>query len=501
MKSFSFTFLSIIFLLYTGYLTNAQERSIEEALLSLDDYIENAMNDWQVPGLAIGIVKDSNVVFTKGYGHRDLESKLPVNENTLFAIGSCTKAFTSVCFGQLVDNKKANLDKPVINYLPNFELSDEYITKNVTARDLMSHRSGLPRHDLVWFGTDLNREKLFKSLKHLEFTKGLREQFQYNNLFYMTVGYMVGHISNQTWEQYTKKNILLPLEMTTSNFSVEQMSETNNFSYPYGLEDDKIKRIPFRNIDAIGPAGSINSSVKEMSNWLIMNLNKGKFNGKQIISNTYLKQAFSQQITTPLNNNIPEVMLPGYGLGWSSHSFRGYLRIAHGGGIDGFTSFVTLFPKESLGIVILTNSNTPISRILANVIAEKLLGTEEKDWHKESFEKYSEQKYKTPNAPKNLPIEGTSPTHELKAYVGDYNHPAYGTIHISLSDSGLVASRKPFETFLEHYHYDVFKATQKELTGRRMQFHYNLNGKIEKLTMRMEWAVPAIEFKKVPKTK
>jgi len=480
-----------------------EEKSIGELLKDFDEYVLKSMEDWEVPGLAVAVVRDSTLVFAKGYGYRDMENKLPVTENTLFAIGSCTKAFTAVSVGQLVDEGKVELDKPVRTYMPSFKMYDNYVSEHITPLDLMCHRSGLPRHDGVWYGTDLSRKDLMKTLQYLEPTKGLRETFQYQNLMFMAAGVLVETLSELSWEQYVKKNILTPLEMKTSNFSVNEMEQTDNFSYPYSKREKKFTRVPFRNLDAIGPAGSINSNVMEMSNWLIMQLNGGKFNGQTIISESFLKESHTPQMVAS-GSMTDEVFYSSYGLGWSITSYRGHLRIEHGGGIGGFVSSVCLLPKDSVGIVVLTNyDNARITGVIRNTIIDRLLELEEMDWHKKIFDPYkkAQEDQKDINAEDVSRLKGTKPSFPLKDYQGTYEHPAYGTFIVKLSDGRLVATHTPFKFSLEHYHLDIFEADDPIIGKQKFVFHYSVKGEIDKLTMNLQEGVSDIEFIRVPELK
>ena len=220
----------------------ALDKNINKKLDKLRTYINEIMKDSKVPGLAMGIVKDGKVILAEGFGSRDLEQKLPVTSKTLFAIGSCTKAFTTMAIGMLAEQGKVDWDKPVRNYLPAFELKDEYITANMTVRDLVTHRSGLPRHDALWYGSPLTRKEIFDRLKYLDFNAGFREKFQYNNLMFMTGGYLVGQVTNNTWEEFVAEQIFKPLGMTNSNFSVQTSQQAADFAQPYRIKDEKVEK-------------------------------------------------------------------------------------------------------------------------------------------------------------------------------------------------------------------------------------------------------------------
>jgi CubicO group peptidase (beta-lactamase class C family) len=500
-----FAYLLWVLLLQPIMFSSAQDerKPIGKLLNGFENYVSKSMEDWKVPGVAVAIVRDSSIVFVKGFGYRDMEKKLPVTEKTLFAIGSCTKAFTAVAVGELVDEGQIELNKPVRTYIPSFKMYDDYISEHITPRDLMCHRSGLPRHDMVWYGTDLSRKELMKTLQYLEPSKGFRETFQYQNLMFMAAGVLVETLSGLSWEQYVKKNILGPLEMKTSDFSVKDMQQTNDFSFPYSKREENVTQIPFRNIDAIGPAGSINSNIIEMSNWLIMQINGGKFKGQTIISESFLKESHTPQMIAS-GGMSDEVFYQSYGLGWFITSYRGHLRIEHGGGIDGFVSSVCLLPKDSIGIVILTNyDNAQITAVIRNTIIDRMLELEEIDWHQRLFEQYkkSQEDQEKVKAEDVSRMKDTEPSHPLKDYQGTYENPAYGTFKIKLSDGHLVAARKPFEYRLEHYHLDIFEADDPITGKQKFVFHYNLKGEINKLTMNLQEGVSYIEFTRQPEMK
>lgn len=273
----------------------AQNR-VTTNLNGLDGFVEQVMKDWHVPGLAVAIVKDGQVVYAKGFGYRDVKKELKVTPDTLFAIGSCSKAFTATALAILAGEGKLDWDKSVRDYLPDFRLHDAYATAQLRPRDLVTHQSGLPRHDLIWYGSPLSRKELFDRLHHLEPSKPLHAKYQYNNLMFMTAGVLIERISGSTWEEFVRRRILDPLGMKTSTFSVNDSQKTSNFSLPYQEQKGEVKEIPFRNIDAIGPAGSINSSVNEMTRWLLVQLGKGKFEGRQVIPEKNLGEVHAPQI-------------------------------------------------------------------------------------------------------------------------------------------------------------------------------------------------------------
>src|SRR4051794_14282864 len=315
-----------------------------------EGFVDNVLKDWNLPGLAVGIVQSNKTIYAKGFGFRDVEKRLPVTTNTLFAIGSTTKAFTCAVLGTLVDEGKLDWDKPVRNYIPEFRLKDSHATELTTPRDLVTHRTGLPRHDLVWYGsTSISRREVMQRLAYLEPSHAFREKFQYNNLMYVVAGHLIETITGQRWEENVRQRIFAPLGITNSNFSVRDSQRVTDFALPYREEKDEVKRIPFRNIDLVGPAGSINSSIHDMIPWLMLNLNKGKHGDRAIINASTLADIHSPQMTTGATVERADSSQPVYCLGWGISTDHGHRRLAHGGGIDGFITQVILYPDDALG--------------------------------------------------------------------------------------------------------------------------------------------------------
>lgn len=474
-----------------------------DALKGLDTTIEQIIKDWDVPGVAVGIVQGGKIIYVKGFGQRNVADNLSVDENTLFAIGSCTKAFTAATAAIAADESTLDLDKPIKNYLPTFKMYNEYASEHITLRDLLTHRSGLPRHDLVWYGSDKSRTELIEAIEYLEPTADFRTTWQYQNLMFMTAGHLVGKQNKMTWEAYTQSRLLKPLGMLTTNFSVEAIQQSKNYALPYDIKKDKATAIPFRNINAIGPAGSINSSAKEMANWLLFQLNKGVFDGEKIISESNFKQMHQPQMPIPGEIDSDEVFYRSYGMGWILTSYRGHFRSEHGGNIDGFSANVGLLPRDNIGVVVLTNMNgTPVPSIIRNIVFDKLLGLEAIDWNarllknknqSKDLEKELQESQSDPLQKKN-----TAPSHSVADYVGEYVHPAYGQLTIKAIDNALTMQNRGEELPLEHYHYDIFriKSDISVVNGMKVSFAMNQNGDIDGIKMQLEQGVAPILFQK-----
>ncbi|MCD7034122.1 serine hydrolase [Metabacillus sp. GX 13764] len=471
-------------------------------LNEIRDYIKQSLKELSAPGAAVAVIKDGEVVLQEGFGLRDVQNELPVTTDTLFAIGSSTKSFTTTSIGILADSGKVEWDTPVASYLPEFKLHDKYASENATLRDLAMHNVGLPRHDLVWYKSKLSSAEMIQRLQHLAFTKPFRTTFQYQNLMYLTLGCVVEKVSGMSWTSFVHKEILEPLGMKRTNFSVSVSQSDGDFSKPYKTVNQLIEETPFADIDAIGPAGSINSSVSDMVQYLRLHLGKGKFKGAALLSENNVKQMQSPQISIGPSND-ERVLFPSYGLGWFTEVYRCHHIVHHGGNIDGFSARVAMVPGENIGVVVLTNQeNSVLPRAAAYTILDKMLKLSYLDWNKlikEEWDKLVDSMQEGAGSSQADRVPDTSPSHELAAYAGHFEHPAYGTIAIAADGSELSVTYHAFTKPLplEHYHYDTFSITfaQGMVTQQfKAQFHTDLRGRISRLTVQFEQLLEPIEF-------
>ncbi len=484
--------------------TTQRAGSITNALNDLDSIVNNALDVFNVPGLAIGVVIDGKIVLSKGYGYRNLDQSLPVTENTLFAIGSCTKAFTTFMLGQLVDEGKINWDDPVITYIPEFRLMDQYTTHHITIRDLVAHRSGLARHDLVWFNPEFTRSDVIRSLQHLEPACNLREKFQYNNLLYTVAGILVEKVTGQTWEEALSSRVLIPLAMLNSNASFKESQKGEDYSLPYAVIAGEIKAIPFRSLTSVAPAGAINSSVSDMLNWIQLQLSNGTFIDKRFIRKETLQEMHTIQMPIGALALEEEVYGFGYGLGWCNGIYRGNYYLNHGGGVDGFISQVSLLPQQKIGVVVLSNSSSDGSYIVSsitNTIIDKLLDKADIDWVEKSKNMRDQVKKIQQDAPIDNNELNSMPAHKFEEYVGYYEHPAYGIVQVKLEDNRLMASYGDMTISLSHKCYDIFNGkTDQALFGDKstisFSFSNNTSGDICELLIPLDQSVKPIVFKK-----
>ncbi|MCK6445672.1 MAG: serine hydrolase [Planctomycetes bacterium] len=474
-----------------------------QALDGFGEWLDSAREAWKTPGVAVALVHDGETVFVRGSGLADVDAQRPVTPDTLFAIGSSTKAFTTFVLGTLVDEGKLGWDDRVRKHLPEFRVEDAELSELLTVRDLVSHRSGLPRHDLVWYNSPDTRPEMVARIAHLPASADLRTKFQYNNLMFLTAGYLAERLAGKAWEELVRERIFAPLGMTRSNFAVANMARDLDHAEPYALDDDAVKHLPMRKIDAVGPAGSINSSVNEMANWVKLQLAHGKRDGRELVQAGTLAEMHT--VVTPLGGadpSSPETIPVGYALGWFVEVYRGHLHVHHGGNIDGYSALVALLPQDDWGIVVLTNQNgSALPELVARHAFDRVLGLERTDWSGKALAmrdaakaKQAEGKEKQAAARKT----GTSPSHPLADYAGEYAHPGYGVVEVTLEGDKLKAELHGLQSKLEHWHYDVFSAhpetDDEAFEDLQLQFTSDFGGDIDGLRVVLDPTLPATRF-------
>lgn len=486
----------------------AQRRPTQPLGPAFDRLIDSTLALWKVPGTAIGVVKADRIVLLKGYGVRNLASRAPVTPDTKFAIGSVTKSFTATALAGEIAQKKATWDTKVRDVLPDFRLYDDVATREMTLRDLLSHRSGLPRHDLMWYGSPLTRQQIFDRLRFLEPSREFRSYWQYQNLMFMTAGLVVGKLNGTAWEDAVRQLVFQPLGMATADFSVSDLQRSGDFASPYNkTRKDSVFAVPFRNIDQIGPAGSIDANVREMIRYVTMHLDRGKLEGRQVIPEALADEMHEQQMVIAGDQaereGWNEVAAQQYGLAFFIGNYRGHKLVHHGGNIDGFSAEVNFLPHDSIGVVVLTNMNgTPIRDFIPLMIYDRLLGLPAIDWNARYQKAEAGQRARadsTRAARQAERKEGTHPSHPLGDYAGSYTHPAYGTVTVSVEGDGLRFQFNSFDRALRHFHYDVFEVPSDENNpgpgaGWRLQFGMNAKGDITTVAVPLEPAIAPIVF-------
>jgi CubicO group peptidase (beta-lactamase class C family) len=503
-----------IFFLATVLLLASSAPAQEKRFAYLDTFVNRVLKDWHAAGCAVAIIEKDKVVYAKGFGYKDWEKKVPATENTQFAIGSCSKAFTSSLLGMLVKEGKLDLDKPVHDYLPGLAFYNEYLTNHVTTRDMMCHRTGLPRHDLSWYGAAAPRDSLVYRIRFLEPSAPLRQTWQYNNFMFLAQGVLAEKLYGKKWEALIKEKLLGPLGMTRSNFSVTDLQKETDFTFGYREHKDSVIKMEYMNIDPMGPAGSINSTVKDMGNWVITWINGGKFNGKEILPASYVAQATSSQMVVGPglpSKDVPDVHISNYGFGWFLASYRGHYRVDHGGNIDGFSASTCFFPSDSIGIVVLVNQNgSAVPGIIRNTIVDKLLGLPYRNWNKfqrDAFVKSQAAAAQIKNTDSLNRKMNTQPSHDRTAYTGIFENPGYGRMNITLDKDTLWVNYNAFirKWYMRHYHYDVFEVLTAGVSpeeqggeGNKVRFLINNKGEIGSFETQMDASVKDITFTRVP---
>ena len=456
----------------------------------VDRIVEETRRAFDVPGIAVAIVHKDAVIYSKGFGTRSRSGGAPVTTSTRFAIGSTTKAFTTTAMGLLVDEGKMNWDDPVRKHLPYFRLSDPLANENVTMRDIVSHRTGLSRNDLLWYNSPWSREEIIRKIGMVDLSKPFRSAYQYQNIMFLTAGQAVAAASGMSWEQFVKSRLMEPLGMRNSDFSANEVVKAPDYATPHEKRDGKVTEIPWRNIDNIAPAGSINSSVDDLALWVRMQLQEGKFEDKKILKPATLRETHTPQMPIRMDDpNMRTVNLGtnmmAYGLGWVIQDYRGHHMVSHGGAIDGFRAQVTLLPHEQYGIIILGNlggNNMPES--LRAAIADELLGLADMGWAKRYLEvaKAGEERSKKRLAEQETKRQKKShPSHALSDYGGSFTHTAYGEAKVRTAAQELELHWSNWTVPLEHYHFDVFRATAEPLKDTLVQFGMKESGEVDSI--------------------
>ena len=481
-----------------------EDKDLEKKFKKLREYVHSVMEESKVPGLAIGIVKDGKVIFAEGFGYRNLENKLPVTTQTLFAIGSMTKPFTAMSIGMLVADGKMDWWEPVRTYLPEFTLKDPYITANITLRDLVTHRSGLARYDMLWMASPFSREEIVYKLRFLDSIYGFRERHQYNSDMYIVAGYAAGRVNNSTWDELVKERIFKPLGMTHSNTSVKDSEKDPDHATPYWIIDGKALANPLYNVDNLGPGGSINSCVDDMMKWIQFNLNKGRIGDRQIVPADILIDMQSPHTSNddPANRmKSNQESFINYGLGWFLKMYRGHLYVGHGGGLPGGFSGITSFmPYDNIGVFVVNNGWSGISKTVSQYAYDLLLGYEP-----ENINRLQKKQAKKTKEMKESVSECRAPTHSLEEFAGTYENQPFGTARITSRNGKLWLEFYTREYELEHLRFNVFKAKYREdmsfpekLEYRKIlvKFCMNFNGDINRLTMPLDSQVDEFVFMK-----
>lgn len=485
---------------------------VDKRLKGIEKEFNKILKATKAPGFAVAIVEGDKVIYSKGFGYRDYENEIPMDANTLLAIGSSSKAFTCSILGQLRQEEKISFNDSPIKYIPELRFYNEDLNSRIIIQDLMSHQTGIPRHDFSWYlFPTYSKDSLIQRIQYHEPFTGLRQQWHYNNFMFLTLGVIAERITGKSWEDNIRERFFQPLGMKRSNVSIEELEKSSNAAVGYELKKDSIiSKMDYYRIAGMSPAGSINSSVNEMSNWLITWINKGKFKGEQILPEYYVTEAMSSQAVINASlprKDFPDLHLANYGYGWVISSYRGHYRVEHSGGIDGFSANVAFYPSDSIGIVVLTNQNgSAVPSFVRNTVADRMLGTKRTDWAQEFISRQKKNKEAKVESSSSK-VSDTHPSHELQAYTGNYSHSGYGQFEITNQLDSMFANFKLKKYYLKHVHYDVFEPFEISKTGidttdtgpLRFNFITSDAGEIASVRMKIEGALDhPIEFDHEP---
>jgi CubicO group peptidase (beta-lactamase class C family) len=484
-----------------GLAGQTPDKDLAKKLLGFDAYMAKILKDWNAPGVGVGIVVGDKLVFAKGYGYRDFGKKLPYTPTTMHQIASNTKLFTAVAAGLLVDEGKLTWDKPVRESVPTINFFNDQLNTTVTLRDMLSHRTGITRHDTIWYKSDFSRKELFDRVKYLEPSEPLRQTFLYNNLMYAAVGYMIELQSGKTWEQFVRDRIFGPLKMTSTGYSVADMLKQPEPGVPYTERRDTfdLYQIPYyEDIGGVAPCGAIVSNIQDMSHWLIALMNDGKYEGTQVLPADVLKETLAPAIGLPNSGAEArgwwEILNSVYGMGRWTASYRGHLLAYHGGDLPGFHSQVSFMPKEKVGVLVFVIGNhcAGLYNIVSYNVYERLLGMDQTPWSARGLDTRLKGKKAGTEARARAGadvVPNTKPSHAIADFAGEYEHPAYGVLKVNLKDGGLQLDFHKIVLPLNHVHYDRFDTPDDEELGKTsINFRTNPQGDVDKVITSLDEA-------------
>jgi CubicO group peptidase (beta-lactamase class C family) len=475
----------------------------------VDQVVERARKEFDVPGIAVAIVKDGKVVLAKGYGVRRIADPAPVTEHTLFRIASNTKAFTSAALAILVDQKRIGWDDPVVQHLPAFQMYDPYVTREMTIRDLLTHRSGLGlgAGDLMFFPpSDLPSDEIIRRLRFIKPATSFRSAYAYDNLLYLVAGSIIPAVTGQSWSAFLKAQIFAPLGMIDTVADTASFQAAKDIATPHNKLSGKLEALPQENVDNNAPAGALVSSAADLAKWLTLQLNGGELaGGKRVFSAAQAREMWSPVTILPIEDSVGEARpnFQAYGLGWNLRDYRGKKLVGHTGMLSGFVSRTTMLPDLKLGIVVLTNGeSTSAHSAIANTILDHYLDEGSKaDWIAvyQARESKAEAEAKAAvGKSAGTRKTGTNPSLPLASYAGRYRDAWYGDVRIE-EHQGKLAIRfthtPDLAGELEHWQYDTFVARWKNRTldaDAYLSFTLKPDGTIGE--MRMQAVSPSTDF-------
>ena len=498
-SGFRLRLVFLLLLVVLAFPAPGRTQDVTQRLGDFDAYMEKTMKDWNAPGIGVGIVMGDQLVFAKGYGYRDYGKKLPFTSKTLCPIGSNTKLFTAVSAGFLVNEGKLSWDDPIREKVPSIQFYNDDLNRNVTLHDMLAHRTGITRHDTIWYLSPDSRKQLFEKLKYMEPKEPLRTLFLYNNMMFCAAGYIIELQSGQTWENFVSSHILKPLDMTHTVYTIADMAKQPDYGVGYSEKRDSFElyHIPYyEDTPGIAPAGAIISSIDDMSHWLIALMNNGQYKGKQALPADVLKKTLEPSIALPNTagevRGYWELMNSAYGMARQTASYRGHLLTYHGGDIDGFHAQVSFMPQEHIGVLVFVIGDhcASLYNTVSYNVYERLLGMDQTPWSDRLLairlkgKKAATEMRTTVGADR---VANTNLSHPLEDFAGEYEDPAYGIMKIGSTKTGLTFDYHTIKLPLEHYHYDRFDTPDDERYGVwSVNFLTNPQGDIDKAVMSLD---------------
>jgi CubicO group peptidase (beta-lactamase class C family) len=474
-------------------LPSSKAKAPREVLHGLDGYIEAGMKRWQIPGLAIGIVKDDHLVFAKGFGLREVGKPEKVTEKTFFAMASQSKAFTATALGLLIQDQKLQWDDRATKHLPWFQMYDPYVTRELTVRDLLCHRCGLGtwQGDLMWYGSELSRKEVLERVRFLEPEFSFRSRFGYCNLAFVAAGEIIPAVTGLTWGEFLKRRLFEPMGMSRTNTDIGEMERLDDVARPHTMIKGKIVPIAYRATRNTAPAGAINSCVKDWAQWIRLQLNRGTLDGQKIVPAEVINETRTPQTLTSGRTEGDTFSFSAYGLGWALREYEGRLLIAHAGGLDGMLSLSVLVPEQKLGVVVVTNyDEQEFYRVLPMHVVDAYLNVSHDDLEETLLKARNEAEQKAREDEKDKPKPENRPSLDPSGYAGIYHDPVLGRATITAKDGKLTIEieRNPgLRGELTHWQYDTFRVEWADpfLRSSRIPFRLNERGQADEFRIRV----------------
>jgi CubicO group peptidase (beta-lactamase class C family) len=478
------TRLIFITLLHLFSIASIFSQGTHDKLSGLDEEITILLNKYQAVGLSVAIVSQDSIIYSKGFGYRDLKEKLEMNKNTCIPIGSTTKTFTSALIGNLYSKGEISLTAKPSQYIPNLEFYNDRMNNLISVEDLLSHRSGLGGIDAshVLFPPD-NGTDYIKRLKHLKPNGEVKSSFHYSNAGYALLGQIIEETTGLSYDNFLKETIFTPLEMTHTFTEIEEMQKTENYALPYGKLNNQQKRVPFHEFRFSKPDGAVISSSDDLGKWMIAWMNDGKYKDKQIIPKDYVNLSTTLKNIMPQGNANEEDYLFGYGYGWFVQSSKGEYFIQHGGNTSGFSCQLAIYPHKKIGIVVITNQhNSALPYFIEDIISNRMLGLPKKPI--DDYPVYVTDIYPVPQTFNSFnPLKKIS--HKPESYCGYYENKGHGIVEV-IEESGNLFILFPEHKFrLEHEQYNTFRMqpikemTQYVVPDFQLNFNINEEGNID----------------------